>query len=78
MNQATANLNNKFLDEIISSRRSICDFTEEMPSHAMVEAVLAADLTGPFASAAVGTALHSFIFVAPMRSSQIGRVIKSG
>ena len=47
---------NKAFDEIVADRRSIRDFTGEVPPRATIELILAAGLAAPFAAAAVGDA----------------------
>jgi nitroreductase len=54
MDKTTTDTQNQMLDQIIASRRSIRDFTDEVPSRACVEAILAAGLAGPFVKAAQG------------------------
>lgn len=54
---------NQILDEIIGSRRSIRDFTDEVPSRDKINAILAAGLAGPYAEGAQGDRLDYRRFV---------------
>ena len=47
---------NQVLDEIIAARRSIRAFSSETPPRALIESILEAGLSAPYAAAAVGAA----------------------
>ena len=65
---------NRFIDQVIESRRSIRKFKSETPSRGLVELVLQAGLLAPYAGASVSREDFRRFVVIPRESSATGQI----